>query len=316
MKLLVEDAREALDTLALCGESFDSCVTDPPYYFESIVRRFGATDAAPAQYGRDGAFARQSRNFIGQRWDSADESGRRIAFDSEFWKLVYDVMKPGGFLWAFGGAHSGHRMACAIEDAGFRMHPMWGWAFPNGLPKGHPLAERVAKAGGDGEAWGGWRYGTQAVKPMLEPIYLAQRPIEKPTMAPNVIRHGVGALNIGAIEREVGQYPGNLAVADDPSVLSWFPAEGSRAFYCAKPNKEERAGLEHPTMKPVSLMRVLIRIVTPPGGRVLDPFAGSGTTAVAAALEGADCTLIENNEAYAAGIRRRIPELDDGYDLI
>ena len=87
-----------------------------------------------------------------------------------------------------------------------------------------------------------------------------------------------------------------------------YPAsEGSAArfFYCAKASKADRAGSKHPTVKPISLMQYLVRLITPPGGTVLDPFAGSGTTGEAARREGFASILIEREEEYQADIRRR-----------
>lgn len=80
----------------------------------------------------------------------------------------------------------------------------------------------------------------------------------------------------------------------------------ARFFYSAKASKADRAGSSHPTVKPIALMRYLCRLVTPPGGRVLDPFAGSGTTGEAALLEGLLPTLIEAEPEYVADIRRRL----------
>jgi site-specific DNA-methyltransferase (adenine-specific) len=80
----------------------------------------------------------------------------------------------------------------------------------------------------------------------------------------------------------------------------------SRFFYCAKADRGDRADSRHPTVKPVSLLRWLVRLVCPPGGTVLDPFAGSGTTGEAAMLEGFDAVLIERDAQHAADIRHRI----------
>jgi site-specific DNA-methyltransferase (adenine-specific) len=80
----------------------------------------------------------------------------------------------------------------------------------------------------------------------------------------------------------------------------------ARFFYCAKANKADRAGTKHPTVKPIALMRYLCRLVTPPGGVVLDPFAGSGTTLQAAVEEGFRAIGIEREAEYVADIRRRL----------
>lgn len=80
----------------------------------------------------------------------------------------------------------------------------------------------------------------------------------------------------------------------------------SRFFYAAKADKADRAGSKHPTVKPTDLMRYLVRLVTPPGGTVLDPFAGSGSTGLAADQLGLDAVLIERDAEYVADIRRKI----------
>mgnify|MGYP003140052503 FL=1 len=80
----------------------------------------------------------------------------------------------------------------------------------------------------------------------------------------------------------------------------------ARFFYTAKASASEREGSKHPTVKPLDLMRWLVRLVTPPKGVVLDPFAGSGTTGVAAVCEGMDAILIERETEYVADIARRV----------
>ena len=80
----------------------------------------------------------------------------------------------------------------------------------------------------------------------------------------------------------------------------------ARFFYSAKASKADRAGSKHPTVKPIKLMQWLCRMLTPPGGIVLDPFAGSGTTGAAAILEGFQSILIEREDEYVADIQRRL----------
>src|SRR5262245_43698077 len=86
------DCLEVLPRLAEC--SVDSCVTDPPYHLTSIVKRFGADNAAPAKSnGATGVYARASSGFMGKKWDGGD-----IAFRVELWREVYRVLKPGAHL--------------------------------------------------------------------------------------------------------------------------------------------------------------------------------------------------------------------------
>lgn len=86
----------------------------------------------------------------------------------------------------------------------------------------------------------------------------------------------------------------------------------ARFFYTAKADKLDRIGSKHPTVKPVDLMQWLCRMVTPPGGLVLDPFAGSGSTGEAAWREGFRCILIEREEEYQADIAERLRLADKG----
>lgn len=215
-------------------------------------------------------------------------------------------------------------------------------------------------------SWEGW--GT-ALKPALEPICLARKPLDG-TVAANVLAYGSGALNIGAsrigsgtsrqscsggmagkaspvfgrfsgpsakpITTTDGRWPAHVlhdgsaeAVSDFPNSDSTIgkprgasPGDGwgmtqtgaeyddggsaARFFYSAKADSADRLGSKHPTVKPVDLMRWLCTLVTPPGGTILDPFAGSGTTGLAALGAGFDCILIEREEEYVVDIRRRL----------
>jgi site-specific DNA-methyltransferase (adenine-specific) len=114
--------------------------------------------------------------------------------------------------------------------------------------------------------------------------------------------------------RRAGKDKGVLgAFVGQDSVVMGHDDSGSAAryFYCAKASAADRAGSKHPTVKPISLMRWLVRLITPPGGIVLDPFAGSGTTAEAVVREGCSAVLIEQESEYQADIRRRIQRLSE-----
>jgi len=190
--------------------------------------------------------------------------------------------------------------------------------------------------------WEGW--GT-ALKPAYEPICLARKPLSEKTVAENVLRWRTGAINVDACRVEAdestvrlmgvsktdrlaygkfahdkgerilggstaGRFPANLCHDGSEEVLAGFPetASGSAArfFYSAKADKDDRAGSKHPTVKPVALKRWLARMITPPGGLILDPFAGTGTTAQAALLEGFNCILMEREAEYVADIEWRM----------
>jgi DNA modification methylase len=151
------DMRTVLATLPEC--SIDSCVTDPPYHLTSIVKRFGVENATPPKSykqqhafsenwrasggGTGEAFARMSRGFMGKVWDGGD-----IAFDPATWRVVYRVLKPGAHLLAMGGTRTFHRLACAIEDAGFEVRDTISWLYGSGFPKSHDMSKGIDRAAG------------------------------------------------------------------------------------------------------------------------------------------------------------------------
>lgn len=407
------DNRDVLKSLA--DNSIDSIVTDPPYALVSIQKRFGKPGSAPTKDGD--VYARASSGFMGKQWDTGE-----VAFSEVFWAECLRVLKPGGHVVAFSGTRTYHRMAVAIEDAGFEIRDQLAWVYGSGFPKSHNVGKAIdrelgavrgkafnMKGRGDraeeldangreflppyepateaARKWQGW--GT-ALKPAWEPICLARKPLGVPvgdirdadapparmrsaTVAENVLEHGTGALNIdgcrigteGGTAKgrsadksettsvggylnakagapiDAGRWPANIVHDGSDEVLAGFPETSSgtfsgkrnkpktkgvygafalqnehghvgdsgsaaRFFYTAKADKLDRIGSKHPTVKPVDLMQWLCRMVTPPGGVVLDPFAGSGSTGEAAWREGMRCILIEREEEYQADIAERL----------
>jgi len=389
----------------MADNSIDAVVTDPPYEL----------------------------GFMGKSWDASG-----IAYNTEVWRQCLRILKPGGHLLAFGGSRTYHRLACAIEDAGFDIRDQIMWVYGSGFPKSMNIGKAIDKAsgatrnvvgvgksgknrnvlnaanypdtfGGDYEIteaatqeakqWEGW--GT-ALKPAHEPIVVARKAVNG-TIAQNVMTWGTGGINIdgcrvrredgddsvagsrtatfgtqetvsggngtgGWEQNDAGRFPANFIHDGSDEVLQLFPnskagkpqekrgtggiwgkgdghsipvgpsygddGSAARFFYCAKPSTAERnAGLDglqkkkadtrsdvaagmwkdknaahqnhHPTVKPITLMRYLIKLVVPPNGIVLDPFLGSGTTGVAAIQENINWLGFEMNPEYADIARRR-----------
>jgi len=382
------------------SESVDAIVTDPPY----------------------------GLGFMGKEWDALPPG-------LPWAEQCLRVLKPGGHLVAFGGSRTYHRLAVAVEDAGFEIRDQLQWLYGSGFPKSLDVSKAIDKAAGaerkivgrektpfrvdnaadrgtsltgsvngdfssqrdddgyryteitapatpDAQKWQG--YGT-ALKPAHEPIVLARKPLSG-TVASTVLEHGTGALNIdgcrvgdgGNLQRPerrgkgstggwadyeqepgaygtpdgLGRWPANLVLDEQAGAmldaqsgvqtsrasnrglqysgrhggLAQGEAElklgtdgmrghsdtggASRFFYTAKASRAERGagtnGNGHPTVKPIDVMRWLVRLVTPPGGTVLDPFTGSGTTGIAAGLEGFGFIGIEREAEYLAIAEARI----------
>ena len=222
------DCREILPLLS----DISAVVTDPPYNLTSISKRFGNDKArnTPAMDTKEGSvWARKAKGFMGQTWD-----GTGIPFDPELWRLVMNTMLPGGHLLSFGGSRTYHRMACAIEDAGFEIRDMINWVYGSGFPKSLDVGKAVDKlqgneriptgeikhhaqkgvaiaeergAIGDGafgqskdeeltKGTSEWEGWGTALKPAHEPICLARKPLSEKTVAENVLKWGTGAINV------------------------------------------------------------------------------------------------------------------------
>ncbi|MFN8995741.1 MAG: DNA-methyltransferase, partial [Pseudomonadota bacterium] len=290
----------------------------------------------------------------------------------EVWAECLRVLKPGGHLLAFAGTRTQHRMAVRIEDAGFEIRDMIAWVYGSGFPKSMDVSKAIDKAAGaerevlhervnrssfdpDGEGGGGFQRGTiqqtapatdaarqwtgwgTALKPALEPITVARKPLSG-TVAATVLEHGTGALNVDGCrvgEREkrmlnrggsigyggsepqgvvedggCGRWPANL-IHDGSEEATGLLGEAARFFYSPKADGTDRnEGTEarniHPTVKPTDLMQYLCRLVTPPGGTVLDPFMGSGSTGKAAQMEGFRFIGCERDPDYFAIAKARI----------
>ena len=123
--------------------SIDSIITDPPYGLTSITKRFGKEDSAECKYGKDGSFQRLSKGFMGKEWD-----GSGVEYNIDTWKKCFEVLKPGGYLLAFGGSRTFHRIACAIEDAGFEIRDTIMWLYGSGFPKSMDISKAIDKRNG------------------------------------------------------------------------------------------------------------------------------------------------------------------------
>ncbi len=454
--LVVDDCIDAMRRLP--AASVDAIVTDPPYALEFMGMTW---DCPAAMSGHNPTNTHGPAG--GLRFGpGANDEGYRNMRDkmvlfqewSTVWaRAAFRVLKPGGHLLAFGGTRTFHRLACALEEAGFEIRDQITWLYASGFPKSLDV-QRAIKQTVSKSATAGFQpldrtgWGT-ALKPAHELICVSRKPLAGPTVASNVLTHGTGAINIdgcripGVEQRGPGRWPANVVLSHGPgcrptgerklrgdareggtgrrdagffdvgsasgsrrpagplygdpdgteTVASWdcgdgcpvaeldrqggvrrsgfmrvdtkrstdggftggFPADrigaqdtigdtgaASRFFFVAKPSPSERnlgleampqriadphaqhrgrrmataAGIDgspagrrgnfHPTVKPVELMRHLCRLVTPPGGLVLDPFAGSGTTGMAAAMEGFRFIGIERDADYAEIAKRRI----------
>jgi DNA modification methylase len=267
MQLLQGDSREVLHSLET--NSIDSVVTDPPYGLK----------------------------FMGNKWD-----GSGIEYDPELWGELLRVLKPGGHVLSFGGTRTYHHMAVAVEDAGFEIRDCIMWLYGQGFPKSRDISKEMDKRAGfwrgkstgvlsdntsmsgpnyerapkgepitdEAKEWNGW--GT-SLKPAVEPIVMARKPISEKTIIDNVLKWGTGAINIAdnmielngeiipinvlkgwsgfgqekrpayeATTNTEGRWPANVIMDAEAGEML---GEKARFYYCAKASPSEKNfGLE------------------------------------------------------------------------
>lgn len=399
------DCLEHLKTME--DNSIDSVVTDPPY---GLGKEPNIIEVMKS-WINTGYHEIQGTGFMGKEWDS-------FVPQPIIWKEVFRVLKPGGHILCFSSTRTFDWMSMSLRFAGFEIRDTIAWVYGSGFPKSLNIGKAVDEIQGNerevvgtdksgsirnsmsgnftgGEynltkgntEYEGW--GT-ALKPALEPIILARKPILENTIVENVLRWGTGGINIDNCRIELeesesgvnvkpeyipnnknnvygksmgggdtpllnkGRFPANFIYDGSDEVIQNFPytksgalfqsnlkndktdniygkfnknimgkkdgyekdeGSASRFFYCAKPSQAERnLGFDkisekqnfHPTVKPLSLMRYLVRLVTPKNGVILDPFMGSCTTGMSAILENFNFVGIEKEKEYFELSQKRI----------
>jgi len=259
------DCRELMRDIPT--ESIDMILSDIPYGIGTELwdvlhdnTNSALLGSSPAQHRAGAVFKNRGKPING--WSKADRDIPKQYYD---WCVSwapewYWVLRPGGTAMVFAGRRLAHRCVVALEDAGLSFKDSLAWIRTRAPHRAQRLSTIFRRRGdlSNARQWEGWRVGN--LRPSFEPILWFSKPYRiGSTITGNVVEHGLGAYNQDRL----------LAYTDEPeNVLRIGFAPGE-------------AGL-HPTQKPVSLMRCLIELVTIPGQQVLDPFAGSGSTLVAA----------------------------------
>jgi site-specific DNA-methyltransferase (adenine-specific) len=249
------------------GPKAHAVLCDPPYFLGSIVKRFGGQNSAPAKFGRDGAFQRQSRGFMGQSWDGFESPQHFQAWCTTWGELLLDHVHPGAVLMAFGGTRTAHRLTAGLEDAGWIIADQIVYMYGSGFPKSHNISKAIDREAGAerdelyrvnrtgkkigtygafegnnaitapatpaAQQWDG--YGT-ALKPAYEPVIVARAPW-RGTYAGNAQEYGTGALAIdgGRVGSEQLEYNSRGATS---LVNAKFEA-GIRPYSSGLPTREE-----------------------------------------------------------------------------
>jgi len=281
------------------SNSVDLVLTDPPYFLDKLDENWTISKVMD----------KRNQQVIkslpaGMKFDR--EQGKRF-YDwyLEISKQLLRILKPGGFFFSFSSPRLYHRMASAIDDAGFDIRDAFLWIYTQNQAKAMSLDHFIEKMNLDSDVkariklqMDGWK--TPQIKSCYEPIALAQKPVDK-TFLNNMIINEVGLINTKV---KVGQnmYPSNILATGMVDALF------DRYFLISKPNKEEKSSFNvHMTVKPLELCMHLIMLAAySKNAVVLDPFMGSGTTGLAARLLGLNYIGIELNAEYIDVANARI----------
>jgi len=280
--ILCGDNVKSLKTLE--DNSLDVCITDPPYGMGM------------------------------EHWDYSIPP-------TKTWKEVYRVLKPGAFCLSFCSTHLYHRMAVNVEDAGFDIKDMVYWMVTTKMAKKNrlkPVHEPIAVAQKPYEGsleknfkkWGAGLINIKGNKIPWDgkpPTGWIKGGTTRRAFGKDVTKAGVGAKEkLGTVDADPeGRYPSNI--------VGYVDEDHQKYFYAPRVSRKERdEGLvegennPHPTPKPVSLMRWLIRIFSPVNGKVLDPYNGTGSTGIASLLEDRTYLGLELEKEYCDISEKRI----------
>lgn len=358
IKVYRGDCTEILPQLK---ETVDAVITDPPYGLEFMGSDWDKLGKAHKRAKRakranelsnpvKAKYLRHSVEYVGGK--AAGEWHKKWAIE------VLRVLRPGGYMLCFGGTRTYHRLACAVEDAGFRVKDCLMWLYFSGFPKGagclkpayesillcYKPGKKVQPLGIDDcgiainkqdDIWvknphtlGGFGHGRAVIYGKgRESLYK----LGKGRWPANVVHDGSEEVmevfakfgeskSIGGthIRKEGGiVYGGGDGMPSHEGFYYGDSGDCSRLFYCAKASRQEReTNNNHPTVKPVKLIKWLIKLICPEDGLVLDPFLGSGTTALVCSKIKRCCIGIEKNHRYYKMACSRIKgeeiELEEG----
>jgi site-specific DNA-methyltransferase (adenine-specific) len=305
-KIICADTLELLPQIE--ENSIDVVLTDPPYFLNKLDNNWDYEEVS-----------NQNNQYIikslpaGMKFDR--EQGKRFyAWYLNISKEIFRILKPGGFFFSFSSPRLYHRMASAIDDAGFEIRDAFMWLYTQNQAKAMGVGHFIKKMNIDEKAkdeikekLNGWK--TPQIKSCFEPIAMAQKPTDQ-TYLNNMLKHEVGLLNTN-VKIGNNMYPANVFTIDSINELI------DRAFLLPKPTKKEKGGYNnHKTVKPIAICEYLIKLSAfSKNAVILDPFVGSGTTAVAAQKLGKNYIGIDSNEKYVKIAERRLKEIDEEIKL-
>ncbi len=299
-KIIEGDSLKAM--VEIEDDSIDLVLTDPPYFLDKLDNNWNYEKVGKTNNQHTVTSLPAGMKFDRQQGKNFYEWYLLVS------KEIFRVLKPGGFFFSFSSPRLYHRMASAVDDAGFELRDVFIWLYTQNQMKAMGLSHFIDKMGVDLQKkteiknkLSGWK--TPQIKSCFEPIAMGQKPTSG-TYLENMLENEVGLLNANL---RIGDemYPANVVSTENIS------EQIDKAFLVSKPDKKEKGEFnDHKTVKPLAVCEYLINLAAfSKDAVVLDPFLGSGTTAVAAKRMGRSYIGMELNRKYVEIAQRRISEV-------
>ena len=277
------------------NDSIDCIITDPPYFIDKLDNNWSSS-----QVNGDVKNSHIKHLPKGMKFDKAQVKNL-YDYYFELSKLLFDKLKPGGYFLSFSSPRLYHAIAMACELAGFEIRDMNNWTYTQSMPKGmsmtHVINKMKISEQEKNELIEEYKdFKTPQIRSCFEPICVAMKPIGKLTFIKNELKFKTGLLDFSQkVGLENDRVPANIITTEE------YNEQYDKNFLVSKPSKEEKGeNNTHITVKPVALMEHLVKLFSKKNGVVLDPFLGSGTTALACKNTQRRCIGIEMNAEYLA----------------
>tara|TARA_B110000483_G_scaffold21902_1_gene24988 strand:+ start:15646 stop:16590 length:945 start_codon:yes stop_codon:yes gene_type:complete len=290
------------------SNSIDCVITDPPYFIDKLDNKWSADDIS-----NDKKNSHIKHLPKGMKFDKKQVK-QLYDYYLELSQLLFDKLKPGGYFLSFSSPRLYHAIAMACDIAGFEIRDMINWTYTQTMPKGMSVTHIINKMDISEEEKSALveeykDFKTPQIKSCFEPICVAMKPIGKLTFIKNELNFKTGLIDFS---QKVGiggdRVPANIITTEE------YNETYDKNFLIPKPNKKEKGEHNsHITVKPIQLIEHLIKIFSKKNSLVVDPFLGSGTTAIACKNTDRNCIGIEINPEYYEISRTRC-ELDANYN--
>lgn len=304
IKIILGDCLKEMQNLA--NESIDCVITDPPYFIDKLTDKW---DSAKINSEKPNSHIKHLPK--GMKFDKKQVSELEKYY-YEVSLLLFEKLKPGGYFLSFSSPRLYHAIAMGCEKAGFEIRDMINWTYTQSMPKGMSLNHLIDKMKDLSteekvklkEEYKDFK--TPQIKSCFEPICVAMKPI-KTTFLENEMKYKTGLIDFSnKVGLEKDKVPSNIITTEE------FHDLYDKNFLISKPSKKEKGSYNtHITVKPIELIEHLIKIFSKKNAIIVDPFLGSGTTAIACKNTERKCFGYEINEEYYEIAKKRIQDEDE-----